>query len=88
MIAELMKPAQLESRIRWHEELADMFAQHGDEANSRGFRELADTYRDELRRRAPEPSKTCVQCNGNGRLAGDDYCSCRTGRDLRRMEEI
>jgi hypothetical protein len=47
---------------------------------------------DEYRRLAPaipeDPEqKRCVECNGTGRLAGDDYCMCRTGRDLRRIEE-
>lgn len=84
---EKMSPEQLEARIRGHESTAAMFERRGDSTNARGFREMANTYRDELKRRIPTPDKSCVQCQGSGRLAGDEYCTCRTGRDLRRSEE-
>lgn len=84
---EKMAPEQLEARIRGHESTAAMFERQGDSTNARNFREMADTYRDELKRRSPATDKSCVQCQGSGRLAGDEYCTCRTGRDLRRSDE-
>ncbi len=32
------------------------------------------------------PAVRCATCGGSGRLAGDDYCTCRMGRDLYRVE--
>jgi hypothetical protein len=31
-------------------------------------------------------TRNCAWSAVTGRLAADDYCSCRTGRDLRRIE--
>lgn len=50
-------------------------------------RSLTQAEYDRLKPAVPEPNEQrCAECGGTGRLAGDDYCSCRTGRDLRRIE--
>lgn len=50
-------------------------------------RSLTQEEYDRLKPPLPEqPNERCSECGGTGRLAGDDYCSCRTGRDLRRIE--
>jgi hypothetical protein len=50
-------------------------------------RSLTQAEFDRLKPALPESTELrCSECGGTGRLAGDDYCSCRTGRDLRRIE--
>lgn len=55
-----MTVQQLESRVRFHESTAEMFARVGEERMAAEFRELAATYRRELGRRGNEDSAVLV----------------------------